>query len=83
MLLEVEIPAETFVTNATSERFLFVVGVHVKGQVVDLQKKLELSQDHLVFSDSLAPHHTIIQWIFCPSAKGSSINNVDPFFLIL
>ena len=39
MLLEVEIPAKTFVTDATSERLLFVVGVHVKGQVVDLQKK--------------------------------------------
>ena len=42
MLLEVEIPAETFVTDATSERLLFVVGVHVKGQVVDLQNKVRV-----------------------------------------
>ena len=48
MLLEVEIPAKTFVTDATSERLLFVVGVHVKGQVVDLQKCFELSRDHLL-----------------------------------
>ena len=72
MLLEVEIPAETFVTDATSERLLFVVGVHVKGQVVDLQKKLELSQDHLVFPGSLAPDNTILQWIFRPSANLST-----------
>ena len=79
MLLEVEIPAKTFVTDATSERLLFVVGVHVKGQVVDLQKKLELSQDHLVFSGSLTPHHMILQWIICSAAKRST-NNVSSFF---
>ena len=81
MLLEVEIPAETFVTYATSERLLFVVGVHVKGQVVDLQKKLELSQDHLVFlwqsgASSYNPAMDNLSFLL----KGSSINKVGLFF---
>ena len=50
MLLEVEIPAKTFVTDATSERLLFVVGVHVKGQVVDLQCKIRFRSRPFGFS---------------------------------
>lgn len=36
VLLEVEIATKSFVTNRTLKGFLFVMGVHVEGQVVDL-----------------------------------------------
>lgn len=40
VLLEIEISAESFGADFTRERFLVVVGVHVKGKIVDLVKCL-------------------------------------------
>lgn len=40
MLLQVEVPAKALAADLAAERFLVVVGVHVKGQVVDLVEGL-------------------------------------------
>lgn len=40
VLLQIEIPTETFRTDAAGERLALVVGVHVEGQVIDLMERL-------------------------------------------
>lgn len=40
VLLKVEISAESFCADFAREGFLIVVGVHVKGEIVDLMKRL-------------------------------------------
>ena len=40
MLLEVEIPTESFAAGGASERLAVLVRVHVERQVVDLVKRL-------------------------------------------
>jgi hypothetical protein len=40
VFLKVKIPAETFTTDWASEGFLLIVGMHVKGQVINLVKSL-------------------------------------------
>ena len=72
MLLEVEIPAKTFVTDATSERLLFVVGVHVKGQVVDLQCEIRFRSRPFGFSPAYSTQSYVEN---CSSANISISRN--------
>ena len=39
VLLQIKIPAKSFLTNRTRKWLCLVVGVHVKSQVVQLQKE--------------------------------------------
>lgn len=40
VLLQIEVPAKAFKAHGASVRFLFVVGVHVECQIVDLMECL-------------------------------------------
>ena len=40
MFLQIEVPAEPFAADLAGERFLVVVRVHVKGEIVDLMERL-------------------------------------------
>lgn len=80
VLFQVEIPAKAFSANGTLKGLLFVVGVHVKGEVVHLVKSLVA---YVAFVSFLTRVGQFVVLVVALLMKTFSTKLANPWFVTL